>query len=90
VPVTQRAWHAGVSSWRGRAGCNDFSLGVELEGCDFEPFSNEQYTVLIALTRLLQQRVPQLELTGHQDIAPGRKTDPGPYFDWRRLRQGLA
>jgi len=90
VPTTQRAWHAGVSNWRGRAGCNDFSLGVELEGCDFEPFSTEQYTVLIALTRLLQQRFPQLELTGHQDIAPGRKTDPGPYFDWRRLRQGLA
>ena len=90
VPTTQRAWHAGVSNWRGRAGCNDFSLGVELEGCDFEPFSTEQYTVLIALTRLLQQRFPHLELTGHQDIAPGRKTDPGPYFDWQRLRQGLV
>ncbi|WP_425516763.1 1,6-anhydro-N-acetylmuramyl-L-alanine amidase AmpD [Paludibacterium yongneupense] len=89
VPVGKRAWHAGVSSWRGREGCNDFSLGVELEGCDYEPFTDAQYRTLIALAKGLSQAGP-LELAGHSDIAPGRKTDPGPYFDWSRLRRGLA
>lgn len=85
VPVTQRAWHAGVSSWNGREGCNDFSLGVELEGCDSEPFTEVQYEVLDVLISLLRSHYPQLALTGHQDIAPGRKTDPGPFFDWSRV-----
>lgn len=89
VPVHRRAWHAGVSRWHGREGCNDFSLGVELEGCDFEPFCHAQYRTLIALVGALERRGP-LELTGHSDIAPGRKTDPGPCFDWARLRRGLA
>lgn len=87
VPVTERAWHAGVSSWRGRERCNDFSLGVELEGCDFEPFADAQYRTLIALARLLKQQLGLTGMTGHEHIAPGRKTDPGPYFDWARLRR---
>jgi len=90
VPTTERAWHAGVSNWNGRAGCNDFSLGIELEGCDVEPFTDAQYATLIALSRLLFQQLPLKAMTGHQDIAPGRKTDPGPYFDWPRLKQGVS
>lgn len=90
VPTGRRAWHAGVSCWKGREGCNDFSIGVELEGCDVEAFTDAQYTVLIALARLLRQHYPIDDVTGHQDIAPTRKTDPGPFFDWARLRQGLA
>lgn len=87
VSVTERAWHAGVSSWRGRERCNDFSLGVELEGCDFEPFADAQYRTLIALARLLKQQLGLTGMTGHEHIAPGRKTDPGPFFDWARLRR---
>ena len=87
VPVTERAWHAGVSSWRGRERCNDFSLGVELEGCDFEPYADAQYRTLIALARLLKARLGLTGMTGHEHIAPGRKTDPGPYFDWARVRK---
>lgn len=90
VPVTQRAWHAGVSSWNGRAACNDFSVGIELEGCDFEPFTERQYVVLTALTRVLQQQLPISGIAGHEEIAPGRKTDPGPYFDWPRYRAALV
>ena len=75
VPAGKRAWHAGVSSWRGREKCNDFSIGVEMEGCDFEPFSEAQYRTL-ALSAI----------AGHEHIAPGRKTDPGPWFDWRRAQ----
>jgi N-acetyl-anhydromuramoyl-L-alanine amidase len=89
VPVYRRAWHAGVSSWKGREGCNDFSLGIELEGCDFEPFTERQYQVLTALTRLLRRHLPLTDIAGHSDIAPGRKTDPGPYFDWGRYRSAL-
>jgi len=85
VPVGLRAWHAGVSNWGGREGCNDFSLGVELEGCDFEAFAEAQYRALQDLILLLREHFPGLALAGHQDIAPGRKTDPGPYFDWSRL-----
>ncbi|MBV8680173.1 MAG: 1,6-anhydro-N-acetylmuramyl-L-alanine amidase AmpD [Aquitalea sp.] len=86
VPVLQRAWHAGVSSWQGRERCNDFSIGVELEGCDFEAFTDAQYQMLLALIRELQAHLPLRGMTGHEHIAPGRKTDPGPYFDWARLR----
>ena len=90
VPCGQRAWHAGVSSWEGRERCNDFSLGIELEGSDFEPFSATQYTVLAELTRALQQAYPVQAIAGHADIAPGRKTDPGPYFDWDRYRRAVG
>ncbi|MBV8046637.1 MAG: 1,6-anhydro-N-acetylmuramyl-L-alanine amidase AmpD [Paludibacterium sp.] len=90
VPVHRRAWHAGVSNWQGRDGCNDFSVGIELEGCDFEPFTDAQYARLIALTQLLFAELPLKDIAGHSDIAPGRKTDPGPHFDWARYRAGLA
>ncbi|OHX21468.1 1,6-anhydro-N-acetylmuramyl-L-alanine amidase AmpD [Chromobacterium sphagni] len=92
VPVGQRAWHAGVSSWRGREKCNDFSIGVELEGCDFEPFSEAQYRMLAALSAELRRHLPLSALAGHEHIAPGRKTDPGPWFDWARAQAecGLA
>ncbi len=89
VPCTRRAWHAGVSNWHGRERCNDFSIGIELEGSDFEPFSDSQYRTLQALTRALQASYPLQGIQGHSDIAPGRKTDPGPYFDWQRYRAGL-
>lgn len=82
VPVGRRAWHAGASCWRGIEGCNDFSVGVELEGCDQEPFEPAQYDCLNRLTRLLRRRLPLEAVAGHSDIAPGRKTDPGPLFDW--------
>jgi AmpD protein len=86
VPVTRRAWHAGVSSWRGRERCNDFSLGIELEGCDEQPFADSQYLRLARLIGVLRQRFPIEDIVGHADIAPTRKTDPGPHFDWQRLR----
>ncbi len=84
VPCSKRAWHAGVSVWRGRTACNNFSIGIELEGTDFLPFSDQQYAALIRLTRVLKRAFPIREITGHSDIAPGRKTDPGPMFDWQR------
>lgn len=92
VPFTQRAWHAGVSCWRGRERCNDFSIGIELEGADTHPFTDRQYVTLVRLIRWL--RVTYAELTpdaiaGHSDIAPGRKTDPGPAFDWAGLARRL-
>ncbi|TCP13636.1 AmpD protein [Crenobacter luteus] len=86
VPVTRRAWHAGASSFGGRERCNDFSLGVELEGSDFEPFSDAQYERLAELAALLRRELGLTDVAGHSDIAPGRKTDPGPFFDWRRIR----
>jgi AmpD protein len=86
VPCLQRAWHAGVSRWRGREHCNAFSIGIELEGCDTQPFEDAQYEVLIALANSLYQAYPIQEMVGHADIAPGRKTDPGPCFDWERIR----
>ena len=89
VPCLQRAWHAGVSGWQGRTRCNDFSIGIELEGSDFVPFTDEQYAALLRLTRLLQRTYPINSIAGHSDIAPGRKTDPGPYFDWARYRASL-
>ena len=85
VATDDRAWHAGVSSWKGRERCNDFSLGVELEGADDVPFAEPQYDVLAELTRALFARHGRLELAGHCDIAPGRKTDPGPWFEWARF-----
>lgn len=86
VPCTMRAWHAGQSQWHGRSRCNDFSIGVELEGADDQPFEDVQYDVLAELARLLRQRYPIRDCLGHSDIAPGRKTDPGPHFDWARFR----
>jgi N-acetyl-anhydromuramoyl-L-alanine amidase len=90
VACSRRAWHAGVSSFMGRARCNDFSIGVELEGSDEDPFEGVQYDVLAGLVRTLRGRYPLTHLVGHSDIAPGRKTDPGPFFDWRRLRAALG
>lgn len=84
VPVGRRAWHAGVSSWQGTERCNDFSVGVELEGCDWKPFTARQYSALDRLTRALRAALPLEAVAGHSDIAPGRKTDPGPRFDWSR------
>ena len=86
VPCTQRAWHAGASNWCGRERCNDFSIGIELEGSDFEPFTDAQYKTLAELTDALKQAYPIANIVGHSDIAPGRKTDPGPHFDWTRYR----
>lgn len=85
VPCAQRAWHAGVSSWQQRERCNDFSVGIELEGSDDEPFMAPQYETLNLLLSGLRQRYPIAAVVGHSDIAPGRKTDPGPCFDWSRL-----
>lgn len=85
VPCSRRAWHAGVSRWEGRARCNDFSIGIELEGCDDQPFEPAQYAVLNRLLQGLYQAYPVEAVTGHSDIAPGRKTDPGPCFDWQRV-----
>ena len=82
VSTLDRAWHAGVSSFNGRAGCNDFAIGIELEGCDDLPFDPTQYTVLAQLTTAIRARHAITAVVGHSDIAPGRKTDPGPYFDW--------
>jgi AmpD protein len=89
VPFDERAWHAGESVYCGRAACNDFSVGIELEGADDVPYAEAQYTSLTALVRALRTTYPSLrsaEIVGHCDIAPGRKTDPGPAFDWERLR----
>lgn len=85
VPLNRRAWHAGQSSFAGQANCNDYSIGVELEGTDDQPFTPSQYEVLAELTREIRSRYPAITLdriTGHSDIAPNRKTDPGPHFDW--------
>jgi AmpD protein len=94
VSANDRAWHAGLSSFGGRERCNDFSIGIELEGTDFEPFSAIQYEVLAALTVALQAFYPLTDVAGHEHIAPGRKTDPGPFFDWAeyhaRYRQSLC
>jgi AmpD protein len=92
VPFQQRAWHAGESRFDGRERCNDFSIGIELEGCDDKPFAAVQYQQLAQLIQALMQSYPEItreRITGHSDIAPARKTDPGPYFDWQRLWQLL-
>lgn len=93
VPLHRRAWHAGQSVWRGRQRCNDFSIGIELEGVDDLPYTPEQYRRLATVIRLMRRQLPSLaqaEIVGHSDVAPGRKTDPGPAFDWDRLRRLLA
>jgi AmpD protein len=89
VPFHRRAWHAGVSSWEGRERCNDFAIGIELEGTDAAPYESTQYAALARVIAALCRAYPALSpgrLVGHSDIAPGRKTDPGPAFDWPRLR----
>jgi AmpD protein len=86
VPCGLRAWHAGASRWRGRERCNDFSIGVELEGSDDVPYTDEQYRALADLSRELHAAYPIVDTVGHCDIAPGRKTDPGPSFDWGLYR----
>lgn len=88
VPFSHRAWHAGISNFKGREACNDFSIGIELEGSDFEPFTENQYRSLILSTRAIITAYPAISpkyntIVGHQDIAPGRKSDPGPFFDWK-------
>jgi len=93
VPFSMRAWHAGASNWCGREACNDYSIGIELEGTDDEPYDDRQYPVLAALIAVLQRAYPALAsgaVAGHSDIAPGRKTDPGPGFDWKRLERRVS
>ena len=93
VPFNQRAWHAGVSQWQGRERCNDFSIGIELEGSDDKAFAPAQYHSLVQVLLALFARYPRLgsrKLAGHSDIAPGRKTDPGPHFNWSHLHALLA
>ena len=90
VPPARRAWHAGVSSWRGRERCNDFSIGIELEGAEDQAFAEPQYESLAALVRDLRSRYPIRDIAAHSDVAPDRKTDPGARFDWRRLLANLA
>lgn len=93
VPFHARAWHAGASSFAGRERCNDFSIGIELEGADDTPYTDAQYSALATLVRSLCAAYPGLapsRLVGHSDIAPGRKSDPGPAFDWARLRAAVA
>lgn len=88
VPFDKRAWHAGKSTYEGRERCNDFSIGIELEGTEYIDYTNRQYEQLAAVTRALLEAYPKLStqrITGHSDIAPGRKTDPGASFDWQRL-----
>jgi AmpD protein len=85
VSCLRRAWHAGVSSWQARENCNDFSIGIELEGSDFEGFEPVQYATLNQLIRALESTYPISAIQGHSDVAPGRKTDPGEFFDWSKL-----
>jgi len=87
VSCADRAWHAGASAWDGRARCNDFSIGIELEGSEFEAFTAAQYATLDALQRALWSAYPIRWARGHSEIAPGRKTDPGPLFDWTNVRR---
>lgn len=92
VPFDRAAWHAGESRFDDRERCNDFSIGIELEGTDHQPFTAAQYDSLITVTRALLQAYPEISparITGHSDVAPGRKTDPGPHFDWSRYLGAL-
>jgi N-acetyl-anhydromuramoyl-L-alanine amidase len=89
VPCAKRAWHAGASRWMGRERCNDFSIGIELEGTDDVPFEPAQYTTLAGLTDALAAAYPLGQIAGHSDVAPGRKTDPGPCFDWPRYQASI-
>ena len=90
VPPERRAWHAGASSWRGRSRCNDFSIGIELEGTDEDVFTDSQYDALVQLLRQLRAKFPLRDIAAHSDVAPGRKTDPGARFDWARVLSTLA
>jgi AmpD protein len=93
VPFHLRAWHAGQSSFAGRSRCNDFSIGIELEGCDDEPYETAQYQALTSLSKSLMQVWPGIgpqRVVGHSDIAPDRKTDPGAAFDWASFRAALG
>ena len=90
VSTDDRAWHAGVSRWKERERCNDFSVGIELEGADDVPFAEPQYEVAARLARALAVRYGPLEFAGHCDVAPERKTDPGPWFDWARFRASVV
>jgi len=92
VSTDQRAWHAGLSSFEGIDNCNDYAIGIELEGTDTASYTDAQYTALVSLTQHLQQKYPLItkqRITGHSDIAPGRKTDPGSAFDWLRYKSAL-
>ncbi|MBP2196495.1 1,6-anhydro-N-acetylmuramyl-L-alanine amidase AmpD [Pantoea cypripedii] len=91
VSFDERAWHAGISQFEGRENCNDFSMGIELEGTDTQPYTDAQYATLQAVTALLMQHYPLTaeRITGHSNIAPERKTDPGPAFDWERYKHAL-
>lgn len=89
VSANDRAWHAGASTFCGHERCNDFSIGIELEGTDFEPFESPQYEALAELTHALRCRYPLTAVAGHEHIAPGRKTDPGPFFNWGCFRKSL-
>jgi N-acetyl-anhydromuramoyl-L-alanine amidase len=89
VPLTDRAWHAGRSVWQGREACNDYSIGIECEGTDDHPYTEAQYATLRVLLPALQHAYPAItadRIVGHSDVAPGRKTDPGPSFDWSKIR----
>jgi len=90
VACGARAWHAGKSAFQGRAAVNDFSIGIELEGSDLVAFEPAQYAALAALTLALRRRYPLADVQGHEHIAPGRKTDPGPLFDWKNYRKNCA
>lgn len=93
VPFDKRAWHAGRSVWQGRPGCNDYAIGIELEGTDAEPYAEAQYRRLVPIIKDLLAHYPALSpeaLVGHLEVAPERKTDPGPHFDWRRLLLALS
>lgn len=93
VNFNQMAWHAGLSNFNGREKCNEFSIGIELEGSNNQPFTPAQYQSLATLTQVLQQHYPQIgsdRIVGHSDISPGRKIDPGQYFDWHYYRQLIA
>lgn len=92
VPLNKRAWHAGVSKFQTRTKCNDFSIGIELQGTDDLPFTERQYQSLKEVTKHIQRHYPKIttdHIVGHSDIAPGRKTDPGPFFYWNQYLSGL-
>ena len=86
VSCHNRAWHAGESSWKGMSDCNDFSIGIELEGTEIEPYEEIQYKVLLNLLVQLKKEYNIIDIVGHSDIAPHRKTDPGPSFDWNKIK----
>lgn len=93
VPLYMRAWHAGDSCWKDRSRCNDYSIGIEMEGSDNQPFEDAQYDTLVSVTREIMEQYPAItpdRIVGHSDIAPDRKTDPGEFFDWDRYLSKLA